>query len=72
MVCGTDISLAVYNVEVSDGGKCCKLEAAHARFGLVMFKHCSHVGGVDGHGIMTVIDFHIFIISLLCTLNLTT
>jgi len=35
-----------------------------------MFKHFSH--GLDGHYIVTGIELHIFIISLLCISNLTT
>jgi hypothetical protein len=57
-------------MEVVESGKCWKLKESYARLG--MLKHLSHVGGMDGPFTMTVTDFYISIISLLCNLNITT
>jgi hypothetical protein len=72
MVCGIDASLAIYNMEVVESGKCWKFGEFYARFGLGMFKHLPHIAGTDGHCIMSVTDFCVCIISLLCHSNLTT
>jgi len=71
MVCGIDASLAIYNI-VLHGGKCCKLKNPMHGWGWECLSIFSHVGRMDGHCIMTSIEFHIFIISLLCITNLTT